>query len=141
MDAMEEIKSVLDNSSFVVNTGLTGEVRLLSRKLNSTKEDVIINTIAFGGGQVQEGFFNVNIHLPNLKGQPSDNPTVIDNTQPNLLRLDTLGRAAIDILNEVWLNSSDFSVDSAAPPRRDDKDWYLNIVVRYKALRIDVRTT
>lgn len=137
MDAMEEIKEVLDNSSFVVDTGLTGEVRLLSRRLNSTKEDVIINTIAFSAGQVQEGYFNVNIHLPNLLNQPSGNPTIIDNTQPNIDRLNELGRAAIDILNEVWLYDSDFSVDSAAAPRRDDKDWYLNIVIKYKALRMD----
>lgn len=137
MDAMEEIKLALDNSYHISTVGLTGEIRILSRKLNSTKEDIIINTVTVNAGQIQEGLFNVNVHMPNLKGQPSENPTMVDNTQPDLTRMIEIGNAAIDTLNEVWQYDSHFSIDNAGEPIRDDKEWFLNILVRYYALRTD----
>lgn len=135
MDAMQEIKSVLDSSAQVSGVNINGEVRIASRKLNSTKEDIIINTATFSSAQIQEGVFNVNVHLPNLKGQASENPTMIDNTQPNLDRIIEIGNAVVSAMNEAWLFDSHFSMDNGAIIERDANDWYVNIRVRYYALR------
>lgn len=137
IDAMEHIKATLESANIASQVGLTGEIRTLSRRLNSMKEDIVINTIVFTSEQVQEGFFNVNTHTPNLTGQVAGNPTMTDNTQPNLERMYEIGNAVVSALNEVWLFDSFFSIDNGAEPARDDKDWYINIKVRYYALRID----
>lgn len=136
-DAMDAIKQVLEEADVASQVGLTGELRILSRRLNSTKEDIVINTSNLSADQLQNGTFNVNIHAPNLTGQTSGNPTMTDNTQPNLDRLYEIGNAIVAILNEVWLFGSDFCVDNGVEPARDDKDWYVNIRIKYRALRMD----
>lgn len=134
---MNDIKEVIEMADIITNTSLTGEIKILNRKLNSEKEDIIINTIIAGADQVTEGYFNINIHIPNLKNQPSGIPNTVDNTQPNIPRMESIGAVIMEVID--GFRGFDFSLnlDSSGEVIPDGKNWYYNIVVQYIYLRRD----
>ncbi|WP_144036549.1 hypothetical protein [Sphingobacterium psychroaquaticum] len=135
--AMEDIVEVLELSDTVINTSLTGEIRLMNQRLNSDKEDIVLNTIVTNAEQVTEGVFNINIHVPNLKNQSSGTPTSRDNTQPNIARMEEIGRYVMNVVD--GFRGADFflNLDSTGEVIPNGNKWYYNIVVRYFYLRKD----
>ncbi|QBQ41205.1 hypothetical protein E2P86_08560 [Sphingobacterium psychroaquaticum] len=135
--AMGDIKSVLELADVVTNTSMTGEIRLLSQKLNSEKEDIIVNTIVSNAEQVTEGVFNINIHVPNFKNQSTGVPNAVDNTQPNIARMEEIGSYVMKVVD--GFRGFDFIIhlDSGGEVIPNGNKWYYNIVVRYFYLRKD----
>lgn len=137
ISAMNDIKEALEMADVKTNTSLNGEIRILSQKLNSDKEDIVINTIVANAEQVSEGVFNINIHVPNLKSQPSGVPNAIDNTQPNIVRMNDIGSVVMDVIEGFRGYDFFISLDSSGEVIPDGSKWYYNIVVRYFYLRRD----
>ena len=134
---MMDIKSVMISKNVISQTALTGEIRLINQRLSSEKEDIILNTIVANAEQVTEGVYNINIHVPNKKNQPSGNPTAKDNTQPNVERMQDIGRVVMEVLDDY--RGFDFSIhlETTGEVIPDKDKWYYNIVLRYFYLRKD----
>lgn len=131
IEVMEEIRTVLVSSLLPESVELTGSIRLGVRKQGSGLEDIVINCLALTTDDVQEGVFNVNIHVPNLAGQTAGNPMQVDNTQPNLARMEQIAQACVQVLNERWECSSLIDLASAGMLVRDGPGWFYNIRVQY----------
>lgn len=134
--AQADIKALLDAT--LLPEMITGEIRHNMRVLNSTKEDVIINTLIWDGDQLQSGIFNVNIHVPNLKGQLAEGGSAQDRTQPNIPRFLELAAIAVPVLD--FHDGFDFSLRLRTPGKLENygNDWLYNIQVDYNYLRIDI---
>lgn len=128
---MAEIRGCLVSAGVAGSVGLTGDIRIGLRSQGSTKEDVVISSLALTDGQIQEGVFNVNIHVPNLVGQQANNPMQVDNTQPNLDRMEQIAQACVQALNETYLFDSLIDLDGTGLVVRDGTGWFLNICVHY----------
>ena len=133
IEAQEDVKTVLMNAG--VESVLTGSIRLNTRKLGSTKEDVVLNTLYWDGGHVQSGILNVNIHVPNLAGQVGENPTAKDNTQPNIARFQQIADLIIPALQ--GYSGVDFLLHLRQPGKLENygSEWLYNIQVEYIHLR------
>jgi hypothetical protein len=85
-----------------------GKLCKLERPLNSVLEDVVINSLGLNREDVQEGVFNVNVYVPNLKLlRPND----ADKSQPDtarLLYLSTLANTALGEGEEIWEASGNY---------------------------------
>lgn len=123
--AAKEIFNILKESEITIS----GNIYIDSRPLNSEKEDIVVRTLAMNGGQRQAGVVNVNIHVPNLH-------LIGDNTQPDRKRLNTIGNACLNALDDVWGRNYNFHLQNAGTIEGDGKDWFLNIRVRFHSIRI-----
>lgn len=135
--AMSDIKNVLEMSDVKTNATLTGDIFLMNRKLNSDKEDIVINTIVAGSEQISIGFFNINIHVPNLKNQTSGVPNSIDNTQPNIPRMEDIGNLVMEVMDDYRGDDFFIQLESFGEVIPNNGKWYYNIVLRYQYLRTD----
>lgn len=109
-------------------TNISGNIYWLYRPKDSLLEDIVINTVAFSAEPLQEGVFNINVHVPNVKLQS-------DNTQPDFNRFDEICKALIPLVDNVYINNSNFKVESPGNPVPDGKTWFCNIRIRFWTLR------
>jgi hypothetical protein len=107
---------------------LTGAIYEMNRPLNSLKEDIVVGTLAMNSEQVQEGVFNVNIHVPNL-------PLTNDSTQPNITRFRVILDKCMEFLKDVYGFDYSFDVSTPGIPYRDGTNWFVNIRVEWISLR------
>jgi len=135
-DAMDDIKGVLVSSN--IPSSINGEIRIAQRRLDSTKEDIVINSLLYDADQKQSGIFNVNIYVPNLSNQTAENPTSKDNTQPNKERFSEIGEDVVKALDNY--HGHDFSIQLRNPGELDNygTKWLYNIEIRYSYLRTDI---
>ncbi|MDM1049377.1 hypothetical protein [Sphingobacterium hotanense] len=136
LDAQADVKALLDATALPAM--ITGQIRHNMRMLNSTKEDITIGTLYWDGDQSQSGIINVNIHVPNLKGQYGEGGSTQDRTQPNIPRFLELAAIAVPVLD--FHNGLDFSLRLRNPGKLENfgNDWIYNIQVDYNYLRIDI---
>lgn len=134
--AQDDVKKLLDATA--LPSMITGQIRHNMRVLNSTKEDIIINTLYWDGDQLQSGIINVNIHVPNLKGQLAEGGSAQDRTQPNIARYLELAAVAVPVLD--FHDGFDFSLRLRNPGKLENfgNEWLYNIQVDYNYLRIDI---
>jgi len=137
VQAMEDIKAVIEMADVITNTSLTGELRIMNRRLNSDKEDIVINTIVASAEQITEGYFNLNTHVPNLKNQVAANPTATDTTQPNIARMNEIGSVLMEVIDDYRGFDFILQLDSGGEVIPDGKNWYFNFKVKYTYLRRD----
>lgn len=135
--SMEDVKEALELADVLGNTGLTGEIRLILRILNSKNEDIVINCIVPSATQITENIINVNLHIPNLPAIPAGVPNTVDNGQPDIARMEEIGKFLIEVLD--GFRGYDFftEVETTGEVIPDGKNWFYNIVIRYFYLRRD----
>jgi len=134
--AKRDIKQVLLNSG--IDLLISGEIRTAQRRLGSTKEDLVLNSATYDADQAQEGLFNINIHVPNLKNQTAENPTAKDNTQPDEPRMEEIAELIVAAVDDY--HGFDFSLKLKNPGELVGfgTDWLYNIQVYYNFLRTDI---
>jgi hypothetical protein len=115
---------------------ITGNLYQLVRPKNSILEDIVINGLPITNTQLQQGVFNVNIHVPNLTDvKIGGNP---DETQPDLVRLKAISEIVVEKLADVVGYDYRFSAQNGGYPIRDtDLTWYMNIRVDYYAAQMN----
>lgn len=127
LSAVKTIYQYLQSNGVKASTGITGGVYWLNRPKSSTKEDIVVNAVALNGEQVQEGVFNVNVHVPNLV-------LATDDTQPNFSRMDAIANVLVPLLNDVRQADWFFYIDEPATPVPDGNNWFVNIRIRFYTL-------
>ena len=108
---------------------LTGGVYRNQRPLNSTKEDVVVNTITLSqDSDPQLGQSNVNIHVPDLTIALEG----VQQNVPNTARLKTLANAALTKLRSTIVQGLATSVDFQTIIEEPEiKQNYVNIRISW----------
>lgn len=138
LQVVDEICQVL--AGVPAEVSLTGELRKELRRQGSSKEDIVVSAVYLSSNDPQIGTFNVNIHVPNLAGQTAGNPMQVDNTQPNLARMEQIAQACVAQLNDNYLFDSLVALGNGGEPMRDGDNWVYNLSVTYYAPRVDPGT-
>lgn len=137
LSSIEDVKNILTTSDVSREVSLTGGIYSLIRLLNSKKEDVVINSIVSESNQITENILNINVHVPNLAAIPAGSPNMVDNGQPDILRMKEIGEAVANLLR--GYRGFDFFIEIVSEGEiiPDGKNWYYNIVIRYFFLQRD----
>jgi hypothetical protein len=131
IDDAYQVLNVPDITSII-----TGNLYKLTRPKNSVLEDIVINGLPITNTQLQQGTFNVNIHVPNLTDVKIGD--VYDETQPDIVRLNAISKIIVEKLADVVGNDYRFSAQNSGYPIRDtDLTWYMNIRVDYYAAQMN----
>lgn len=109
-------------------TGITGKVYWLNQPKNSTKEDIVVRSVAMNAEAMQEGVVNVNIHMPNLVLNNDD-------TQPNFVRFETIAAVLVETLADVWGTDYNFHIEEPGTIVPDGDRWFCNIRLRFYTIR------
>ena len=134
LDVVDILRAYLATSALMSDANKpNGGLYKYQRPLNSAKEDVVVNSLAQGRGQISEGVLNVNIYVPNLT-----HPVVAkgDNTQPNVPRLKYLTNLASIALDEVYGEDYNFRVqqDNLFPDANNQH--YVNLRIEITSINI-----
>ena len=117
-----------------ITTEISGGVYPWERPKNSDKEDIVINGLPITADQQQRGVFNVNIHVPNLKGLEINGNS--DDTIPDITRLKFITNLVVSKIQMVDGQDYSFSVATGGQLIKDsDLNWYMNLRVNYFALQ------
>ena len=117
-----------------LESAITGNIRKHRRIANSSKEDVVINSLALNNEQLQKGVLNVNIHVPNLS-IPTESPQVMDTEYPNSERLNYLTSLSIPILKDKWGTDYNFDIEQIHLITEEDSSFN-NIRITFYAINI-----
>lgn len=131
---LEDAKSILLQNGIIEETNITGEVRLISRVLNSKLEDIVLSAVYSEAEQVQESRINVNIYTPNLKRQPSNTSQVIDNTQADIYRVFEISNFVMKTLGGYRGNKFFIEIYSSPEIIDFEGETFVNIQLTYNRL-------
>lgn len=137
IESVNDVKSLLDQADVSSNVGITGEIRLINLKLNSSLEDIVIFCNGSGSSQITENIIHINIHVPNLKNQPSGVPNSADNTQPNVARMEEIGKAIMNVIDDYRGYDFFLKLENSGEVIPNGSKWYYNVVLRYYYFRRD----
>lgn len=136
IDIQMDIYNILASSDLpmMINGGIYYNIR----PLKSKNEDIVIGILAANGNQILKAYLNVNVHVPNIKGEKIENSNAVDNFQPDQQRFYQIGLYVISILD--GYNGSNFSLALRKPGALEgyQNDWYYNIQIEYTFLRKDI---
>lgn len=108
---------------------ITGEVCKDERRANSDKEDVVINCLPVLNDQVQLATVNVNIYVPDIESKSNN----VSQYLPNHKRLSELANKAKEILEEVYSDEYDYSIQQQGTPKEDAiHQHYVNLRIEFK---------
>jgi len=135
IDMQQDVFSILALSDLPAR--INGGIYLSSRPLNSTKEDIVIGVLTANARQFQTGYLNVNVHVPNLKGERAEEGRAVDNLQPDRERLDEIGSMVANLLDNY--EGVDFSLKLRKPGVIEGykDEWFYNVQIEYSFLRTD----
>lgn len=137
IESVIDVKTLLDQADVSSSVGLTGEIRLINLKLSSTLEDVVLFCNGSGSSQITENIIYINIHVPNLKNQPSGATNSTDNTQPNVARMEEIGKAIMNVVDDYRGLDFFLKLENSGEVIPNGSKWYYNVVLRYYYLRRD----
>lgn len=109
---------------------ISGIVYRDKRPIGSTKEDIVINSLAMDNSFLQDGVFNVNCYVPMLLKKINN----IDQYLPNTVREDAISKAVYPLLEKVFRPSFNLSVVYHTSFTEDaEKATYINFRINLKA--------
>jgi len=111
---------------------VTGSISKFERPYNSSKIDIVVNSLVTGGEVIANGVFNVNIHVPNIR-ETIDPQTVIT-TLPDTTKLKKLTRLCIDALTDVWGDDYNYTVEEDRGVFVEEKSSYNNLRIEFNSL-------
>lgn len=137
IDIIQDVIGVLGLFDVASNAGITGDVRMQNRRLDSSLEDIVVNVSHASANQTGNSYGNINIHVPNLKNQTSENPTVTDNTQPDIARMKAISEKVIEAIEDYRGEDFFIYLEEAGEIVPNGKGWFYNISFRYTTIRKD----
>lgn len=109
---------------------ISGIVYRDKRPIGSTKEDIVINSIAMDNSFLQDGVFNVNCYVPMLLKKINN----IDQYLPNTVREDAISKAVYPLLEKVFRPQYNLSVvNHNSFTEETEKVTYINFRINLKA--------
>lgn len=113
-----------------IKSVISGLIYKDKRPIGSTKEDIVINSVAMDGSFLQDGVFNVNCYVPML----SVNINGITQNMPNTIRMDIVSKAVYPILEDVFRPQFNLTVVNHTTFEEEaEKATYINFRINLKA--------
>lgn len=107
-----------------VKATIDGGIYKFNRPINSAKRDIVISVPEYNTGQLNTGYIDINIHVPNLN-------VGNDQTNPDLVKMQTVVDAILPLLSSS--TGVGFSVVTAGVLKRENNgQWYANIRVSFE---------
>lgn len=106
-----------------VRATIDGSIYKFNRPINSNKRDVVISIPEYNAGQLNTGYVDINVHVPNLN-------LVSDQTVPDLVKM----QAVVDAILPLLTNVGGFDLNvriSGIPIRENNGQWHANIRVGF----------
>lgn len=102
---------------------IDGSIYKFNRPINSNVRDVVISIPEYNAGQINTGYVDINVHVPNLE-------LALDQTTPDLIAMQATVDAILPLLTAV--GKFDLSVRIAGIPIRENNgQWHANIRVGF----------
>lgn len=126
LDIVDILWSRLDSSA--IKAAITGSICKHRRDPNSTKEDIVVNSLPVSNQQLQKGVANVNVHVPDIIVTANG----MQDKQPNHERLKALAIQAVDILKDNWTATMNYDVQQQTLIRDAEAgDHFINIRIEF----------
>lgn len=120
---------ILANSN--IKQLINGDVYRDKRPINSTKEDIIINSISTDDKTLQAGLSNINLYVPNI----NVNIDGVEQVMPNLDRLEELTIILTNTLKEVYFEDGNFYITNIAEfDEEESNSKFVNFRIRFNLL-------
>lgn len=116
-----------------VSALINGVLISWKRPKNSTRVDVVVNSLSLSNQPLQEGTVNVNIHGTNKAGVSFNGVT--DDGQPDLTILTPAHNKILELLDGNWQSDYHTDCEPGVPIRDTDGTWYINVRVNYYAFQ------
>lgn len=127
-DAIDDVYQVLRTSQ--LKTAVTGGLYKLQRPDDSTKEDIVINSLPIVAGDVDQCVINVNVYIPDLQISIAGKPQ----TQPDFARMKQLTDYGKLVLEEYTSQTFRFFIDNIGVFREQSiNQHYINFRLSYGA--------
>lgn len=126
VDAINKMVAYLFTSG--VKNSITGAIQA-RRPINSINEDIIVGSLPFTFEQLQQGYLNVNIYVPNLSVEANG---VKDTEYPNYNRINAIAKMVIPLIDNYVGDGFYFTVDQFKIIEEKTSS-YMNIRVLVKA--------
>lgn len=136
LDMMDDIYNLVNKPN--IQALIDGVVIKARRPKGSTKQDIVIRSLAMNTKPLQAGVVNVNIHCPNLQNVNFNGIT--DDQQPDYNSLRAICNELYPVLDAIWADT--FNIDVADSPmltQDSDGTWFMNIRVNYYAVINDFK--
>lgn len=125
-DVVDIVWEHLSNSSF--KSEISGDVYKHLRPINSKNEDVVISSLGMNNLQLQSGYVNVNLFIPNLITRTNN----VQGYMPDHERLKYLTGRAFEELDDVWIDDCHFEIENQEPPSDyGDAETFINIRLKF----------
>lgn len=117
------------NDGNIKNT-ISGLIYKDKRPIASTKEDIVINSVAMDSSYLQDGVFNVNCYIPMM----SINLSGITQYMPNTTREEIISQAVYPLLEQVFKPQFNLTVvNHSTFEEQEEKATYINFRINLKA--------
>ena len=104
-DAKQWIYELLNVSS--VKTSISGKIYKNKRPTESTKEDIVVNSILMDNDFLQDGTFNVNCYVPYV----SVSIDGISQFMPNESRLSQISQLVYPLLDNIYRDKFNLTIE------------------------------
>lgn len=127
-DAKQWIYELLNVSS--VKMSISGKIYKNKRPAESTKEDIVINSILMDNEFLQDGTFNVNCYVPYV----SVSIDGISQFMPNENRLSQISQLVYPLLDNIYRDEFNLTIERHETiDVESEKSSYLNFRINLKA--------
>jgi hypothetical protein len=136
LDVENILYSEVKNSLLITGPKkITGGLYKSKRPINSTKEDVVINSLPLNRKQLQEGLLNMNVYVPNLEVTQGG---VIDKSLPDTARLTELAAIASLVVGDINAADGDYSFILQQDNVFEDTNnqHYINLRIEFTSINI-----
>ena len=128
VQVIDDVYSVLKTSQ--LKTAVSGSLYKMQRPDDSTKEDIVINSLPVVSGDVDECVVNVNVYVPDLQISIAGKPQ----TQPDFARMKQLTDIGKLALEEYSSQSFRFFLDNVGVIREQSiNQHFINFRLSYGA--------
>lgn len=113
-----------------VKTKITGKIYKNKRPTESSKEDIVINSILMDNSFLQDGTFNVNCYVPHLS------VSIEGTTQfmPNENRLSEIAKIVQPLIDNIYREKFNLTIERHETVELEtEKSSYLNFRINLKA--------
>ena len=127
-DGKQWILELLNESG--IKNVITGKIYKDRKPSDSTKEDIVINGVTMDNEWLQDGFYNVNVFVPDIQLKID----VTSQMMPNNNRLKQLADIVYPIFDDIWKDQFNLTIDrTEVIEEQAEKATYINFRINLKA--------
>jgi hypothetical protein len=114
---------------------IDGKIYPNIRPNNSTKTDIVINSVTINNSQDQIGYGNVNVYVPTIAGASGNGG---QQQFPDYAKMNAICKAITPYVETQYRDTFRTEVEAAGNIYQDtDGSWFINIRIKYRSIQTD----